>query len=140
MLSIRIRETVLIGVFLVYLSSCKVGADYEWKPLEVKVSAFNSVRAQTDAQPNLAAWGDTLEPGMKCVAVSRDLIALGLGHNTKVKIEGLPGIYLVKDKMNARYRKRIDIYMGTDVQKAKEWGQKKLRIEYAVEKEKQIAK
>ena len=25
--------------------------------------------------------------------------------------------------------------MGTDVKKAKEWGQKKLRIEYAIEKE-----
>lgn len=135
MLSIRIRETVLIGIFLILLSSCKTEADYDWKPLDVKVSAFNSVPSQTDGQPNLAAWGDTLRPGMKCVAVSRDLIALGLGHNTKVKIEGLPGIYLVKDKMNARYRNRIDIYMGTDVKKAKEWGQKKLRIEYAIKKD-----
>jgi hypothetical protein len=40
------------------------------------------------------AWGDTLEPGMKAIAVSRDLIRLGLVHNTYVTIEALPGRYI----------------------------------------------
>ena len=54
-------------------------------------------------------------------------------HNTKVKIEGFDSLYLVKDKMNKRWRKRIDIYMGTDVKKAKKWGKKELNIEYCIQ-------
>lgn len=125
---------VLIGAVMVSCAENK--EDYIWKELEVNSSAYNSVPSQTDGQPSLAAWGDTLKTGMKSIAVSRNLIALGLKHNTMVKIDGLSGIYLVKDKMNARYRNRIDIYMGTDVKRAKEWGQKKLKITYAVEKSK----
>jgi len=99
--------------------------------MEVTASAYNSVPSQTDNQPAVAAWGDTLKPGMKSIAVSRDLIAKGLDHNTKVKIEGLDGIYLVKDKMHSRWRNKIDIYMGTDIKKAQDWGIKKLSIQYA---------
>jgi 3D (Asp-Asp-Asp) domain-containing protein len=65
---------------------------------------------------------------MKCIAVSRDLIALGLDHNTRVTIEGFEDYYLVKDKMNKRWTKRIDIYMGNDVEAAKEWGVRQVRI------------
>ncbi|MEO9891175.1 3D domain-containing protein [Aurantibacter sp.] len=118
---------------LLLIASCTQKTTYQWKSLEVKMSAYNSVKAQTDHQPNIAAWGDTLKPGMKSIAVSRDLIALGLKYNTKVRIAGLSGIYLVKDKMNARYKNRIDIYMGTDVERAKEWGQKIVNIKYAIE-------
>jgi len=107
-----------------------------WQKMEVTASAYNSVPAQTDDQPAVAAWGDTLNPGMKSIAVSRDLIAKGLDHNTKIKIEGLDGIFLVKDKMHSRWRKKIDIYMGTDIKKAQYWGIKKLSIWYALKKDK----
>jgi 3D (Asp-Asp-Asp) domain-containing protein len=60
------------------------------------------------------------------------LIAIGLKHNTEVIIEGYPDVYLVKDKMNSRYRNRIDVYMGLDIKRAKEWGQKKLNIRFEV--------
>ena len=103
--------------------------------MEVNVSAYNSVSSQTDEQPNIAAWGDTLRPGMRCIAVSRDLLALGLDYNTPVKIEGLEGVYLVKDKMHPRWRNRIDIYMGKNVKKARQWGRKKLLIEFQVRKD-----
>jgi 3D (Asp-Asp-Asp) domain-containing protein len=69
---------------------------------------------------------------MKCIAVSRNLLALGLKHNTPVKIEGLEGIYLVKDKMNSRWVNKIDIYMGTDIKAADDWGKKKIDIQYGV--------
>ncbi len=119
----------------IFLFSCGAVDDgYEWKSIPVKASAYNSVRGQTDGRPNLAAWGDTLVPGMKCIAVSRDLIPLGLKHNTQVKIEGLEGIYLVKDKMNRRYRNKIDIFMGKNIDSAKAWGNKKLTIQYRIEK------
>lgn len=126
-------------LFSAFLSSCKTNYKdrYAWVPMEVTVSAYNSVRSQTDGLPTLAAWGDTLRPGMKCIAVSRDLVSKGLGHNTQVKIEGLEGIYLVKDKMHARWSKRIDLYMGSDVQRAREWGRRKLTIHYAMPKETQ---
>ena len=37
--------------------------------------------------------------------------------------------------MNKRWKKRIDIYMGTDVKKAKEWGKKKVTISYGIKKD-----
>ncbi len=126
---------ILFGV-LSFFSSCKEEKEkYIWKPLEVTVSAYNSVSWQTSGNPNIAAWGDTLKPGMKSVAVSRDLLQLGLTHNTQIKIEGLDSIYLVKDKMHSRWTNRIDLYMGMDIKKAKEWGRKKLTIRYAVLKD-----
>ena len=104
-----------------------------WYGHEVTVSAYNSVFWQTDSiNPSVAAWGDTLKPGMKTIAGSRDLIASGPTHTTMVKIDTFPDTFYVKDKMHYRWRNRIDIYMGKDVKKAREWGRKKLIICYAV--------
>lgn len=98
--------------------------------LKVTASAYNSVKAQGSGNPSISAWGDHLKPGMKAIAVSRDLIKMGLKHNTKVKIEGLPGTYLVKDKMNKRWKRKIDIYMGTDIKAARQWGKRKVTISW----------
>jgi len=106
---------------------------YKWYGHEVTASAYNSVFWQTDSiNPSVAAWGDTLKPGMKSIAVSRDLIKMGFTHNTMVKIDTFPDTFYVKDKMHWRWRNRIDIYMGKDVKKAREWGKKRLIICYAV--------
>jgi len=103
----------------------------QMETLEVTASAYNSVRNQTTEQhAATTAWGDELKPGMKCVAVSRDLIQLGLTHNTEVKISGLPGTYRVLDKMNKRWTKKIDIYMGDDVEAARQWGVRKVVISW----------
>ena len=96
----------------------------------VTATAYNSIPEQTDTQPNVTAWGDRLEPGMKVIAVSRDLIPLGLDHRAPVSIEGLPGQYLVLDKMHARWEKRIDIYMGADLEAARAWGARQVRIRW----------
>jgi 3D (Asp-Asp-Asp) domain-containing protein len=124
--------SILIFFFLSTLSCKEAETGYYWKPKVVTVSAYNSVPWQTDSLHNLAAWGDTLKPGMKAVAVSRDLQAIGLEYNTPVKIEGLKGTYLVKDKMHFRWRNRIDVYMGNDVKLARLWGRKKCTIWYPV--------
>lgn len=126
-----------IWMFILFTAAaCNVeDKNYVWKSKEVTVSAYNSVKAQTDGQPAVAAWGDTLTPGMKAIAVSRDLLNIGLEYNTQVKISGLDGIYLVKDKMHYRWRNKIDLYMGTDVEKAREWGRKKIYIHYRVKKD-----
>ncbi len=95
----------------------------------VTVSAYNSLGSQTKkGNPALTAWGDILKPGMKAIAISRDMIKKGLKHNTEVKIEGLSGTYKVLDKMNKRWKNKIDIYMGTDVKAARTWGKKRIRI------------
>ena len=100
------------------------------RSLEVVATAYNSLPGQTNDQPNIAAWGDRLEPGMKAIAVSRDLIPLGLGHRAVVRISGLPGEYVVLDKMAKRWTHKIDIYMGEDVEAARRWGRRKVRIEW----------
>lgn len=131
-----LQRIVVVFLLLSLALSCKKKEEeLIWKPLEVTVSAYNSVSWQTSGDPNIAAWGDTLKPGMKSIAVSRDLLQKGLKHNTQVKIEGLEGIYLVKDKMHRRWTNRIDLYMGKDVKRAREWGRKKLTIQYAAKRD-----
>jgi 3D (Asp-Asp-Asp) domain-containing protein len=109
--------------------------DVNWDTLSVTASAYNSLDYQGEGDANITAWGDTLKPDQKVIAVSRDLIRRGLDYNTRVKIKGFKGEFRVKDKMNARWKNKIDIYMGKDSQKAREFGRKKLEIYYVVEEE-----
>ncbi len=101
------------------------------RTLEVTATAYNSLPGQTHGDPTLTAWGDRLEPGMKSIAVSRDLIELGLGHGVEVEIGGLPGVYTVRDKMARRWRRKIDIYMGEDVEAARRWGRRQVEIRWS---------
>ena len=97
--------------------------------LRVTATAYTSHGKQTDSTPFLAAWNNRLRPGMKSIAVSRDLLTrYGMRNGTKVRIAGLRGYYRVRDKMNKRYRKRIDIYMGLDRRRALRWGRRSVVI------------
>ncbi|MEP1896604.1 hypothetical protein [Alloalcanivorax venustensis] len=97
----------------------------------VTATAFNSLPGQGHGEDHsLAAWGDTLVPGMKAIAVSRDLLAAGLDYGTAVKIEGLEGTWYVRDKMHARWRNKIDVYLGEDREAALRWGRRKVEIRY----------
>lgn len=98
--------------------------------LAVTATAYNSLPSQTQGDPTLTAWGIRLEPGMKAIAVSRDLIPLGLTKGVEVKIDGLPGTYIVMDKTNKRWTRRIDIYMGNSVKAAEEWGNREVTIRW----------
>lgn len=102
----------------------------QYDTIKVTATAYNSVEAQTkNGNPALAAWGDTLEPGMKAIAISRDFLKEGLlQHNSIVKIEGLDSTYTVLDKMNKRWSRKIDIYMGLDEEAARNWGKKEVEI------------
>lgn len=145
MIHIKIIQVFFI-LTIVYFSAGITGCDFSsnqaevplevWDSLSVSASAYNSVRSQTGAgNPGITAWGDTLKPGMKVVAVSRDLIKKGLDYNTPVRIEGLEGVYFVKDKMHHRWKNKIDIYMGEDVKEARKWGRKKITIHYLIQKD-----
>ena len=130
-MTMRMHCVVLASLLFactVVSSSPPVGG--EARDLVVTATAYNSLPGQTQGDPNVAAWGDRLEPGMRAIAVSRDLLALGLGRGTLVQIEGLPGDYRVLDKTAARWKRRIDIYMGEDVVAAKRWGVREVRIRW----------
>ncbi len=97
--------------------------------LRVTATAYTSHENQTDDTPFLAAWNNRLVPGEKSIAVSRDLLSrFGMRNKTKVRISGLRGYYEVRDKMNKRYKKRIDIYMGLNLKKALKWGKRSVVI------------
>jgi len=99
------------------------------KKLRVTATAYTSHVRQTDSSPFIAAWNNRIRPGMKIIAVSRDMLKrYGMRNGTKVRIGGLPGYYTVRDKMNKRYKKRIDIYMGLDRRRALRWGRRSVVI------------
>ena len=105
-----------------YTSSAK----YQHK-MRVVATAYTSHRSQTDRTPFLAAWNNRIRPGMKIIAVSPDLIRkYGLTNGVRVKIGGLPGTYVVRDKMNKRLHDHIDIYMGTNRRRALRWGRRRV--------------
>lgn len=135
--SLHYKKLVLLFFALALMDSCTKSKTKEKEiapktvTLTVTATAYNATERQTKkGNIGLAAWGDLLEPGEKAIAVSRDLIALGLDHNEEVKIKGLEGVYIVKDKMNKRWKNKIDIYMGLDVQAAREWGRKSVEITF----------
>jgi len=98
--------------------------------LQVTATAYNSLPGQGLGDPTLAAWGDRLEPGMQAIAVSRDLLDMGLTHGVQVRIDGLPGVWTVLDKMARRWKRRIDLYMGVDKHAARRWGRQQVTIRW----------
>jgi len=99
------------------------------RKIRVVATAYTSHRNQTDKTPFLAAWNNRIRPGMKIIAVSPDLIRkYGLTNGIKVKILGLPGYYVVRDKMNKRLRNHIDIYMGVNKRRALNWGRRRITL------------
>ncbi|MGX2042238.1 3D domain-containing protein [Methylocaldum sp. MU1018] len=99
------------------------------RSMTVTATAYNSIVAQTDSTPHIGACNEPMESRNKIVAVSRDLFEIGLDCGTKVKIHGV-GVFVVLDKMDDRWRKRIDIHMGKKVGKALAWGERKVRISW----------
>lgn len=102
---------------------------YGKKSLRVTATAYTSHADQTHGDPFMGAWNNRLIPGSNIIAVSHDLLRVhGLRNGRKVRISGLPGIYTVRDKMHNRFKKRIDIYMGLDRNRAYRWGRRSVVI------------
>jgi 3D (Asp-Asp-Asp) domain-containing protein len=123
----------LLGILI--LTSCSVLQKIpheKQQTLLVTATAFNSLPKQAQGNPNVGAWGDRIIPGMNAVAVSSDLVSLGLTRGTKVRIDGLRDEYVVLDRMPPKWKKRIDIYMGNDVNAAQSWGRREVNIYWAV--------
>ena len=76
------------------------------------------------------AWGDELHPGLKAVAVSEELISLGLVHRSEVRIEGLPGSYTVLDRLEPESEADLSVYVGVATEASRAWGQRRVRIHW----------
>lgn len=125
------RFLTVVALAIGVVGTAFAGKERSTNILNVTATAYNSVPAQTDSTPDIAAWGDRLHPEMKAIAVSRDLLnQYGLSRGDKVQIKGLEGEYEVLDKMHPRWRKKIDIYMGDDRRAAKRWGRRKVTINW----------
>lgn len=84
-----------------------------------KVTMYNAVPAQTDSSPYITASGDVIDPHNasehRWVAVSRDLhVRWGgdLQFGDIIYVQSgtkYDGVYIVKDTMNKRWTKRIDV-------------------------------
>jgi len=88
------------------------------EPISVTLTTYTTSAKETDSTPNITASGfkiDTLNPMKhRIIAVSRDL-KKKWKFGTKVRITGAGkynGTYYVRDVMNKRYKKRIDILIG----------------------------
>lgn len=101
--------------------------------LWVTATAYNAIESQTKkGNVGIGAWGDFLTEDSKAIAVSKDLIEMGLTRNRQVRIEGLEGIYTVLDKMHDRWDRKIDIFMGKDREAAIQWGKRKVKITFSI--------
>jgi 3D (Asp-Asp-Asp) domain-containing protein len=135
MMSARLLVASLIIAGLLILTSCSTiqkPLQEKQQSLLVTATAFNSLPKQGQGNPNVGAWGDSIAPGVNAIAVSDDLVSLGLKRGTKVQIEGMKNEYVVLDRMPARWKKRIDIYMGNDVKAARAWGKRDVNIYWTV--------
>ena len=85
----------------------------------VTVTTYNPTRRQTDSTPNITADGTRINPRKatqyRYVALSRDLISRWGGpfnYGDYIIIEGTgkwDGVYQVRDTMNPKWVKRVDI-------------------------------
>jgi 3D (Asp-Asp-Asp) domain-containing protein len=86
----------------------------------VTVTTYSPTVEQTDSTPLITASGFKINPNnpkkQRIVAVSRDL-KKKYKFGKKIRITGigkLSGTYTIRDVMNKRYKKRVDILIGED--------------------------
>ena len=86
----------------------------------VTVTTYSPTVEQTDSTPLITASGFKINPTnpkkQRIVAVSRDL-KKKYKFGKKIRITGigkLSGTYTIRDVMNKRYKKRVDILIGED--------------------------
>lgn len=87
----------------------------------VLATAYNSLEGQTDSSPWITASGTRCREGV----IASNFLPLG----TKVKIEGFKNrVFVVEDRMNRRYHKRIDIWFR-HYHEAKNFGVRKIKYQ-----------
>jgi len=92
----------------------------------VVATIYHAVKGQTDSTPFITASNSKINPknpaGHRWIAVSRDLEPLGFTFGTKVSIENagkMNGVWTVQDRMNRRFKHRIDFLVNTSMKGGK---------------------
>ena len=100
----------------------------------VTATVYNALVGQTDSSPNITASGYKInmsDPASdKIIAVSRDLEPLGFTFGKYVKVTGageLDGIWRIEDRMNKRFKMRIDFLVEND-RKLGKWEKVKIEL------------
>jgi 3D (Asp-Asp-Asp) domain-containing protein len=90
--------------------------------MHVPTTAYSSTVDQTDDTPFITASGTLVRPGV----VAANFLPIG----TRLRIPDYYGdmVFVVEDRMNERYDKRLDIWMETHDQAIK-WGIRHITIE-----------
>lgn len=101
----------------------------EFNTVTVTATAYVAGRGKRK-RPARGAWGDVLDPKAKTVAVSSDLMEMGLTRGAKLRINGMEGEFTVLDTMHPRKEKTIDIFFGQDRKAALQWGRRTLTISW----------
>lgn len=119
------------SLILAVLLLIKIGADmthntpaYEVKqkealqaPMKVKATYYYPVRGQCNTEPHITANGtkiDTLNPP-RIIAISRDLDSLMGRIVTVIEPEIIAGEWVVADRMNKRWKERMDFMLAPGV-------------------------
>ena len=118
----RIACLTLLCLFLVTLTSSTKQNASRYRVVKwgtVTATAYNSLSWQTDSTPWITAAGTRCREGV--------IAANFLPFGTKVIIEGFGDqVFVVEDRMNRRYKYRIDIWMRA-YSDALKFGQRKVR-------------
>lgn len=90
--------------------------------VKVPTTAYSSTPDQTDDSPFITASGSHVRWGV----VAANFLPIG----TRVRLPDHYGdqVFIVEDRMNARYNMRLDIWMETR-DAAKQWGVRNVRLE-----------
>ena len=96
------------------------------KTILVTATIYHATPEQTDSTPHITASNKIIDLGNplkhRWIAVSRDLEAKGLTFGVKVCVTGagnLDGIWTVQDRMNSRWKNRIDFLVNEDLKGGK---------------------
>lgn len=100
----------------------------------VTATIYHAVPGQTDDTPNITATGFTINTenpiSHRIIAVSRDLEKIGFKMGAKVCVTNagkMNGVWVIEDRMNKRWKHRIDFLVGTNIKGGK-WEKVKIRL------------
>jgi len=104
------------------------------KIILVTATIYHATPEQTDSTPDITASNKKIDISNpikhRWIAVSRDLEAKGLTFGVRVCVTGagdLDGIWTVQDRMNKRWKNRIDFLVNEDLKGGK-WENVRIEI------------
>ena len=105
---------LMIIIIIIFIVNLNYDSDNYFNMMDhgiiARISYFNADDPKQIGHnpPNLCAWGYIVKPNDKIVAISRDLIKLGLTNGSKIYIKE-KGWFTVRSLMHQRFIKSIDI-------------------------------